>query len=88
MDKIKRNARVVWEGIKDVAKMTPSQIQQEKKIRDLGKKDPNWYKDIQKIRRIKYEQRLINQDLEKTYGSGNKNKKRGTPSSAQRKPVK
>jgi hypothetical protein len=88
MNKIKRTARVILEGVKDVAKMTPKQLQQEKEIRKLGKEDPRWHKDFLAIRKMKYEQRLINQDLEKTYGSKNKNKERGTASSSQRKPAK
>lgn len=88
MNKIKRTARVILEGVKDVAKMTPKQLQQEERIRTLGKEDPKWHKDLWANRRIGYERRLITQDLEKIYGSKNKNKERGTASSAQRKPTK
>ena len=86
--RIKHDAKVVAEGVKDVFSRDKERLKVGAEISKAAKKDPEFGKLIRDIQRGKYEMSLTNKEIKRIYGTGNANKSRGTASSAVRKLVK
>ena len=88
--KIKNEGRLILEGVKDVFKMSPKQLADLNSSIELEKKDPEFRENINTLRRIKYQNRLIRKDVQAIYGDPSKkeNKARGTQSSTTRRVIK